>query len=725
MLKRGSFVLKEVLKEIFSLDYTKFQLKALVNNVLIGTVTVNIFSPIIVVSVLWNHYDNQKLIIWYICSFFLGIIRIFVGARLKRYLQKDNEQKIDFYFKIYLAIIAISGLLWGILIYFGISLADDTYMLFMVTALFSLIAGSTITIGSVFLAPLLFVVFITLPVLFVLKIHSFNLLHIMEAMLIISFIILMLKTSYKNKKLAQENQIYIDLLGQYQNITNSSSIVSKTDLKGIITYANENFCKISGYTQDELIGKNHNIVRHPDTPKLVFKDMWDTIKRNKKTWSGLVKNKAKNGDSYYVSATVSPIFDIYGNIKEYMALRHDITSIMSDKKQLYDYLSVNKLSVLVMIQIEEHATLETFYDRCTLAKIEFNFGESILSLFPNHCNFNKVYYLENGLYACVKSRRECQKSEEYLEKIIKTFISNVEKYKIRLGEIEYDISVICSFSYGALNLYEDVKLGIEKAIENKKRIVYADGLYGYEYENALKNIETLKILKIALDDKKIVSFFQPIIDNKTLKVSKYESLVRLVDKNSKILAPHEFLDVAKKGRYYLQITKIVLENSFAILNNIKEGVSINLSVLDIESSEIKIIIKKLLEEYKDSAHRVTFELLESEDVKYFDDIIKFIEEVKEFGALIAIDDFGTGYSNFERLLKYKPDLLKIDGSLIKNIKDNKLSQNIVETIVLFAKKQNIKTVAEFVESKEIYYIVKEMGIDYSQGYAFGKPEELV
>ena len=76
------------------------------------------------------------------------------------------------------------------------------------------------------------------------------------------------------------------------------------------------------------------------------------------------------------------------------------------------------------------------------------------------------------------------------------------------------------------------------------------------------------------------------------------------------------------------------------------------------------------------------------------------------------------------LLQYEPDFVKIDGSLIKNIKDNELSKNIVETIVLFAKKQKIKTVAEFVENEEVYNIVKEMGIDYSQGYAFGKPEEL-
>ena len=97
-------------------------------------------------------------------------------------------------------------------------------------------------------------------------------------------------------------------------------------------------------------------------------------------------------------------------------------------------------------------------------------------------------------------------------------------------------------------------------------------------------------------------------------------------------------------------------------------------------------------------------------------------QLKAKGVQIAIDDFGTGYSNFERLLEYKPDILKIDWSLIKNILTNPTNRNIVETIVMFAQKQHMKTVAEFVEDETIFHLVKAMGIDYSQGYAFGKPE---
>jgi EAL domain-containing protein (putative c-di-GMP-specific phosphodiesterase class I) len=201
--------------------------------------------------------------------------------------------------------------------------------------------------------------------------------------------------------------------------------------------------------------------------------------------------------------------------------------------------------------------------------------------------------------------------------------------------------------------------------------------------------------------------------------------VRLINEHGEVISPFAFLEVAKKGRYYTQVTKIVLENSFKTLKVTDKEISINLSPLDIENEDIRDLIFELLIKNKEDSKRIVFELVESEDVKDFDTIIRFIQQVKPYGVKIAIDDFGTGYSNFERLLQYEPDLLKIDGSLIKNIKDNRLSKDIVETIVLFAQKQKIKTVAEFVENEEIFNIVKGLGIDYSQGYAFGRPEDLL
>ncbi len=126
----------------------------------------------------------------------------------------------------------------------------------------------------------------------------------------------------------------------------------------------------------------------------------------------------------------------------------------------------------------------------------------------------------------------------------------------------------------------------------------------------------------------------------------------------------------------------------------------------------------------DCANRIVFELLEDEKVKDFKVVKDFISLVKTFGCKIAIDDFGVGYSNFERLLDYQPDILKIDGSLVKDIEINSFSLSVVKTIIAFAKEQNIQTIAEYVESESIYNILNDIGVDYSQGYYFGKPKAL-
>ena len=114
------------------------------------------------------------------------------------------------------------------------------------------------------------------------------------------------------------------LLKQYIEAIEKSNIVSKTDTDGIITFVNDEFCKISGYTRNELIGRNHNIVRHPDVPASQFQLLWDTIK-SKKTYKATVKNLAKDGSVFYVNTTVTPILDENNNIVEYIAIRYDVT----------------------------------------------------------------------------------------------------------------------------------------------------------------------------------------------------------------------------------------------------------------------------------------------------------------------------------------------------------------------------------------------------------------
>jgi len=139
----------------------------------------------------------------------------------------------------------------------------------------------------------------------------------------------------KNKKNKRKKILDVEVTFEEAGVLNRP-IVSKTDLKGIITYANTPFCKLSGYSKEELIGKPHNIVRHPDMPKAAFKDMWETIEKGKK-WKGIVKNLRKDGKYYWVEAFIQPIYDDEGNKIGYISARRPIPDIEKEKYQkLYD-----------------------------------------------------------------------------------------------------------------------------------------------------------------------------------------------------------------------------------------------------------------------------------------------------------------------------------------------------------------------------------------------------
>ena len=125
----------------------------------------------------------------------------------------------------------------------------------------------------------------------------------------------------------------ISFLNGYKTAIDTSSIVSKTNKKGIITYVNKMFCDISGYTEEELLGRSHNIIRHDSVSPNIFREMWQTIE-SKKIWKGVVKNKHKDGTAYIVNVTILPILDSEDKILEYVAVRHDITELEKSKEEI-------------------------------------------------------------------------------------------------------------------------------------------------------------------------------------------------------------------------------------------------------------------------------------------------------------------------------------------------------------------------------------------------------
>jgi EAL domain-containing protein (putative c-di-GMP-specific phosphodiesterase class I) len=239
-----------------------------------------------------------------------------------------------------------------------------------------------------------------------------------------------------------------------------------------------------------------------------------------------------------------------------------------------------------------------------------------------------------------------------------------------------------------------------------------------------ENIKWANILTDALDNGRVLPFYQPIVDNETGEIVKYEALVRLVNAESEIISPYFFLDIAKKSKLHTRITKIMLIRAIEFMKTNPTVVSINLSFEDILDQSVRDYLDRIYEGNASTFSRLCFEITESEGIKNYDLVSSFIKEMKQRGCQIAIDDFGTGYSNFDYLIRLNVDFLKIDGSLIKHLHQERNPRVIVENIVDFTKKMGIKTIAEFVESEALFNEVKKLNIDYSQGYFIGEPKPV-
>lgn len=525
----------------------------------------------------------------------------------------------------------------------------------------------------------------------------------------------------------------LSYLQSYQDNIDRNLIVTKTDLDGKITFANDNFYNISGYSEDEVIGFTHNIIKHPDNKPSLYKQIWNSIS-HKKTWQGRMKNRTKDGSDYWIDTTISPIFDKDENIVEYIAIRHDITKLMNQQVQLTKMLYTDQLTdlknrnfllkelattkkySLVLINIDRFSQINDFYGSI--------FGDKVLVKFSKILQENLVEVQSRSIirfngdeFVILYAEKDSQEVISNIRQLIQNI--NSKPIYIESEEVTLHLSIGISFEENsALISTANMALKIARR-ESKNLIIYNNShSLNNEYEN---NIRWVKKIKDAIADDRIQLFYQPIIDNNDSSIRKYEALIRLIDTDDQVITPFFFLEIAKKAKLYRELTKIVIKKTFDTFENNNYFVSINITIDDILDKGIRSYIYSYIQNTK-IASRVTFEIVESENIQNFQEIENFINYVKSFGCKIAIDDFGTGYSNFEHLMRLQADYIKIDGSIIQGILHDKKSELITSVIVAFAKEMDIQTVAEYVENKEINDKLITLGINNSQGYYFGKPE---
>lgn len=522
------------------------------------------------------------------------------------------------------------------------------------------------------------------------------------------------------------------MLKQYKYAITSSTIYSKTDKEGYITDVNDEMCRISGFSKDELIGSKHSLLRHPDEPDEKFKQLWGTIKE-KRIYKGVMKNRSKEGRDFYVSSTIVPILDKDGDIEEFIAIRMDISDLVEQEKRIQRQITDRLTGLYNIERLKEDIRIENI---TKLAILKLNRVKDISNLYGNEsadtliknssvliqelCGKKPLSLYRFGYDAFAIGNSSYIDSLEFIahcEHIIEDF-SNAS---LSINGAEFDVSISAGITVEGDHLLEEAQAALEQAKRNKNvTAIYTQELpILSEYKS---NIEWTRSLKEAISSNNIIPFAQAIYDIEKSKIEKYESLIRL-RKNGEIFSPYFFLDVAKRSNIYHSLTKIMIDKTFPYFAGKELEFSLNISLEDINEKGTCGYLFEKINEFN-LGRLLTLELVESEGIERFDEVMKFINKAKSNGCKIAIDDFGTGYSNFDYLLKLNADVIKIDGSLVKNVNINTHHRKLVSMIVDFAKNADMKVVAEFVHSREVFDTISALGVDYAQGYFIEIPKEL-
>ncbi|MDD5717436.1 MAG: EAL domain-containing protein [Sulfuricurvum sp.] len=401
---------------------------------------------------------------------------------------------------------------------------------------------------------------------------------------------------------------------------------------------------------------------------------------------------------------------IKNQLKDPLTGLYNRTALMNDLEKRPDEV------MLILINIDRFSVINDYYGYeigdCFLA----SFSERLQETIDHHY----LYRINSDEFAILCNHEFDQNMKEH----VLEHINDLENHTYRVDDYDLTVSISGGIAYAkSEEVYNLAHMALKEAKEKRLNVVFYNENKALS-EKAHNNILMINKIKLAIEEDRIVPFFQGIVDNRTGKIVKYESLIRLMESDGTVLTPYRFLEHAKKAKLYEKLTQIMIEKSLQMFESLPFELSLNLTLADIVSNETRTYIYNKLK-HSTLSHRLVFEIVESEGIESFEEVIEFIKTVKHYGCKIAIDDFGTGYSNFSYLSKLDVDYIKIDGSLIKQINIDTDHLFTVESILFFANKKGIHTIAEFVEDDLIFRKLCELGIDFSQGYLFSKPSPVI
>ncbi len=527
-----------------------------------------------------------------------------------------------------------------------------------------------------------------------------------------------------------------------------------TDNNHKIIFANEYVSRLSGYSIQEILGKNYELLFHSSlTPPHIYLKLEENLKSGK-SFSEIFINVKKSGELFYLKEIIHPI-KLNGELF-YLRIGIDITEFKIGSSEfclLGEVDPVFKIYSFFAFKQKLKETVDNLHRKENLALfllgfrnlnlIYENFGRYIADrLFQKGINLIKDL-LKNYNFVIGKIDDETlgfflifpeerQKNEVLYDtlnlcvKIIKTFQNAIEiEEKLLKLEISIGIAIFPLHADSSDELFSKA----EKALVSAKKrgsnnYIFYDPSIEAETEEAEKVCSTIAR---AIEENRLIWFFQPYFYTQNLKLAGFEALVRLVDTNNQLVPPSLFIPYLEKSPFIINFDLWMFKEIERIIEKIKKvyhepfTISINITPTNFFRDDFWEIFLNFI--HRGLGKYIVIEITERIFVEKFDSLSYLFSLLKKTSPeiKISIDDFGEGATSFRSLISMPIDIVKLDMSYIENmLKEEKISY-IVENIINFCNKLGIQTVAEGVETREQYEKLKELSCTMVQGFYFEKP----
>jgi diguanylate cyclase (GGDEF)-like protein/PAS domain S-box-containing protein len=494
-------------------------------------------------------------------------------------------------------------------------------------------------------------------------------------------------------------------------IEQSPNTVVITDIKGNIEYVNPRGAHLTGYTSEELIGKNPRIFKSSETPPEEYKRLWAVIKSGGE-WRGEFRNRKKNGEYYWEYASISSIKDPRGAITHFLAIKEDIT----ERKRFEAHLK----------HLANNDPLTNLFNRRRFRE-EL---EDWVAQMERHESNGALLFIDLDNFKYINDTLGHQKGDEILINFAYLLRARVRETDIiaRLGGDEFAIILpytdadqsqsiamqILELARGNLRVnngrFHSVTASIgvalfpEHSSDVEKLLTYAD-LAMYRAKEKGRNCACM---------------YSP--DQKM----HYEALLRMMGENDALISPQDFLNIAERFGLIRDIDRWVVRRAIHLIAEQQFAdrglfLEVNLSGRAFNDPELLSLIKQEFAATNIDPNTLVFEITETATIENMVDAQRFITALKSMGCRFGLDDFGIGFSSFSYLKQLPVDYLKIDGSFICDLKHNTTDQHLVRAMVEVARGLGKQTVAEFVGCEETVQLLSNYGVDYAQGHHIGKP----